>query len=130
WLGFFLALTLGAMAALVVIALPDQYQSQARVFINSEAVLKPLLKDSGTDEDSESRLAALRLFQTTLLSDQSVAKLTSTPNIGFDVSSMAGRDHAAGIIRGGVTITEEQEYLFLIQNTDTDPKRAQAVLQG
>jgi uncharacterized protein involved in exopolysaccharide biosynthesis len=130
WVGVTVALVLASAAALVVIAMPDLYASSVRVYVNSDVVLKPLLRDLTVEEDGDSKLASLRLFQTTLLNDAAINRLISTPGVGFDTSSADARSAAASIIRSGVTITEEQENLFVIKSVDTNPVRARNVVHG
>lgn len=130
WLGFFVALVITAVVGLVVVVLPDQYQSKAKVYINSAVVLEPLLQGLAVEDDAENRVRLLRVLQSTLVSKENVQRLVQTPGMGFDTSTAAARGRAFGTIKSGVTVTEEDENLFTIDFVDTNPVRARNVAHG
>ena len=130
WLGFFIALVITAIVGLTVIVLPDQYQSKAKVYINSSVVLEPLLQGLAVSDDAENRVRLLRVLQSTLVSKENVERLVRTPGMGFDAATPAARGRAYGLIKSGVTVTEEEQNLFAIDYVDTDPVRARNVAQG
>jgi uncharacterized protein involved in exopolysaccharide biosynthesis len=130
WLGFFVAIVIAATVGLVVTVLPDQYQSKAKVYINSAVILEPLIQGLAVEDDSESRIRLLRVLQSTLVGRENLDRLVKTPGMGFDVSTAAARSRAMDSIRAGVTVTEEEQNLFTIDVTDTNPVRARNVAHG
>ncbi len=130
WLGYFIALIAASIVGVVVIALPDQYESKAKVYINSEVILKPLLQGLAVENDDNSRVRILRVLQQTLINEKNVERLIQTPDMGFDASTAAGRSRAASIIKSGVTVLEEEENLFSLTFIDTNPIRARNVAHG
>lgn len=130
WLGFSMALMIAAAVALVATVLPDRYQSKAKVYINTAAVLEPLLKGLAVADDGEKRVRLLRVLQTTLVSKDNVERLIKTPGMGFDTSTAAARKRAYDTIVAGVTVSEEAQNLFSFDYVDTDPVRARNVAQG
>ncbi len=130
WLGYFVAFVIAAVVGLVVIVLPDQYQSKAKVYINSAVVLEPLIQGLAVEDDSESRVRLLRVLQQTLLNKENLDRLIKTPGMGFDVSTAAARGRAADLIRAGMKVTEEEQNLFTLEFSDTNPVRARNVAYG
>jgi uncharacterized protein involved in exopolysaccharide biosynthesis len=130
WLGFVIALVIASVVALVVTILPDQYQSKAKVYINSAVVLEPLLQGLAVSDDSENRVRLLRVLQSTLVNKDNVDRLIKTPGMGFDVSTAAARARAFDTIKSGVTVTEEEQNLFTLDYVDTNPVRARNVAHG
>lgn len=130
WLGFSMALMIAAAVALVATVLPDRYQSKAKVYINTAAVLEPLLKGLAVADDGEKRVRLLRVLQTTLVSKDNVERLIKTPGMGFDTSTAAARKRAYDTIVAGVAVSEEAQNLFSFDYVDTDPVRARNVAQG
>jgi uncharacterized protein involved in exopolysaccharide biosynthesis len=130
WLGFSMALMIAAAVALVATVLPDRYQSKAKVYINTAAVLEPLLKGLAVADDGEKRVRLLRVLQTTLVSKDNVERLIKTPGMGFDTSTAASRKRAYDTIVAGVAVSEEAQNLFSFDYVDTDPVRARNVAQG
>lgn len=130
WLGFFIATVIAAVAGLIVTVLPDQYQTRAKVYVNSAVVLEPLIEGIASSGSHEGRMRLLRVFQTTLVSKDNVDRLIKTPGMGFDVSTAAARSRAMSIIKSGVKVVEESENLFSIEYLDSNPIRAKNVAQG
>lgn len=130
WLGFFIAIVIAAVAGLIVTVLPDQYQTRAKVYVNSAVVLEPLIEGIASSGSHEGRMRLLRVFQTTLVSKDNVDRLIKTPGMGFDVSTAAARSRAMSIIKSGVKVVEESENLFSIEYLDSNPIRAKNVAQG
>lgn len=132
WLGVVVAALMVAAIATVVMAMPDQYESRSRMYINSEVVLRPLLRGIASEEDAESREDLLKVLQTTVLNTNNIDRLLEIPDLGFDLSTEDRRNKARGLIRNGVTIAEQEDTknLFDLAYTDTDPARARNVLQG
>lgn len=130
WLGYSIALIVAAIVALVVTVMPDQYQSRAKVFINSAVVLEPLIQGLAVGDDAEKRVRLLRVFQTILVGKENVDRLIKTPGMGFDVSTAAARSRAFETIKAGVTVTEEEQNVFTLDFVDTNPVRARNVAHG
>jgi len=132
WLGVVVAALLVATIATVVMAMPDQFESRSRMYINSEVVLRPLLRGIASEEDAESREDLLKVLQTTVLNTNNIDRLLEVPDLGFDLSTDDKRNKARSMIRNGVTIAEQEDTknLFDLAYTDTDAARARNVLQG
>jgi polysaccharide chain length determinant protein (PEP-CTERM system associated) len=130
WFGFFIALVIASIVTVVVTVLPDQYQSKAKVFINSAVVLEPLIQGLAVEDDAENRVRLLRVLQSTLTNKDNIDRLIKTPGMGFDVSTSASRAQAADMIRRGVTVTEEEQNLFSLDFVDINPVRARNVAHG
>lgn len=135
WLGFFVAAILASALAVVVIALPDQYESSSRLYINSEVVLKPLLQGLTVQSDDDNKEKMLRVLQTTLLSQDNIDRLIQTPGLGFDASTPSARSKAARSIRSGMVVNKEDGSddaadQFTLNYLDTNPVRARNVVQG
>jgi uncharacterized protein involved in exopolysaccharide biosynthesis len=125
WLGVVVAALLVATIATVVMAMPDQYESRSRMYINSEVVLRPLLRGIASEEDAESREDLLKVLQTTVLNTNNIDRLLEIPDLGFDLST-EDRRNKARMIRNGVTIAEQKtRNLFDLAYTDTDPPAPQ-----
>ncbi|MCE9523513.1 MAG: hypothetical protein K8S25_13905 [Alphaproteobacteria bacterium] len=130
WLGFVVALIIASIVGLVVTVMPDQYQSKAKVYINSAVVLGPLLQGLAVEDDSENRVKLLRILQSTLVNKDNVDRLIKTPGMGFDISTAAARGKAFDMIKSGVTVAEEEQNLFTLDVVDTNPVRARNIAHG
>jgi polysaccharide chain length determinant protein (PEP-CTERM system associated) len=60
WVGFAVAFAVALLGWLVVFALPDRYQAQARVFVDTRTALKPALEGLTVDQNVDSQINFVR----------------------------------------------------------------------
>src|SRR5262249_51736249 len=73
---------------------PDAYESQARLYVDADAVLTPLLRGIAIDTQTANQL---EIMQKTLLSRPNLNKLISITDLNLSVSSPQQRD---GLVQG------------------------------
>lgn len=132
WLGIFVASAIVAVVAITVMAMPDQYESKSRVYVNAEVVLRPLLRGITPEDDPDTRENMLKILQSTVLNDRNIDMLLEIPELGFDVSTPSKRSKAIRAVRGGFKIVEQDdlENLYDLAYADTNGTRARNVLAG
>jgi polysaccharide chain length determinant protein (PEP-CTERM system associated) len=60
WLGITVAMLIAVIGWLIVFALPDRYESSARVFVDTRTALKPALKNLTVDQDVDAQINYVR----------------------------------------------------------------------
>lgn len=115
-----------------VVVLPDQYQVNAKIHVDTETILKPLLQGLAVDSDITKRSA--ELLQKTLLTRSNLEKIarstdmdlnTKTPSEFEDVIwGLAERIH----ISGGSQRDRRQQQIYSVTYTDIEAKRAKVVV--
>src|ERR1044072_8095474 len=60
WIAFGVAGAVAVLGWLVVFALPDRYESSARVFVDTRTALKPVIKDLSIEQDVNAQLNYVR----------------------------------------------------------------------
>src|ERR1700723_2860924 len=60
WLGFAVAFVIALLGSLVVFALPDRYQAEARVFVDTRTALKPALQGLTVDQSVDAQINFVR----------------------------------------------------------------------
>ena len=60
WIAIAVAWTVSVLGWAVVYALPDLYESNARVYVDTRTALRPLLQGVAVDQDVESQLVMVR----------------------------------------------------------------------
>jgi hypothetical protein len=60
WIAFGVAGAVAVLGWLVVFALPDRYESSARVFVDTRTALKPVIKDLSIEQDVNAQLNFVR----------------------------------------------------------------------
>jgi polysaccharide chain length determinant protein (PEP-CTERM system associated) len=127
WFAFYAAVILTGLAAFIAVVVPDQYVSRAQVYVNTETLLKPLLKGIAVDLDAAQQIS---VFQRTLLSDPNVEKVIRDIDMDLDINSPTGRERAMEVLRDRVAIEGVGKELFSIRYSDYDPVRARDIVQA
>jgi polysaccharide chain length determinant protein (PEP-CTERM system associated) len=60
WLGFAAAFAIAVLGSLVVFALPDRYQAEARIFVDTRTALKPALQGLTVDQNVDAQINFVR----------------------------------------------------------------------
>ena len=109
-----------------VTALPNQYQSTARLYVDTGAVLTPLLHGLAIDSSTGSDVDML---QRTLLSRPNLQKLISKTDLNVRVTTQAQRDQLIQSLTTSIRIAPQTRNLFTIEYSDVSPKLARDVVQ-
>ncbi len=109
-----------------VSTIPNLYQSSARIYIDADAVLTPLLRglaiDSSTSNDVD-------ILQRTLLSRPNLAKLISKTDLDLRITPAYTQERMIQALTTSIRIQPQTRSLFTIEYTDPDPKIARDVVQ-
>lgn len=129
WRRRWIAVASAWVAALAGIAVtstvPDRYQATAKIYVDTQSVLKPLMQGLAFQPDSDQQV---RMLARTLVSRPNVEKLIKRPEMH---SGLKGEDPERVIDRlmKGVNL-DGGGNLYTISYRDTDGARALAVVQG
>lgn len=127
WLGVAIAWVVCLAGWIGISVIPNQYLAGARLYVNTDAVLTPLLKDLAVNSSPNSEL---RLLQATLLSRPNVETLISKTDLDLTVSSPEQRDALVNSLMRTITVTPDPKLnVFSIQYSDANPKLARDVVQ-
>ena len=109
-----------------VFAIPNQYESSARIYVDTDAVLTPLLRGIAVDTSSSGQLDIL---QRTLLSRPNLDKLISKTDLELQLQSPAGREQMIDRLASQIRISPQTHTLFTITYRNTDPHLAYEVVR-
>jgi polysaccharide chain length determinant protein (PEP-CTERM system associated) len=112
---------------ITVALIPDTYSSTARIYVDTQSVLRPLLVGLAVDRDIDT---GVRVMKQTLLSRPNVAKVLRETDRDLDVASMDAMERLIKQVQEATTLTSTGTDLFSISNEDTDPKRARNTVQA
>ncbi len=109
-----------------VTTIPNQYQSSARLYVDTGAVLTPLLRgiaiDSSTANDVD-------ILQRTLLSRPNLEKLISKTDLDAQATTPQAREAMIRLLSTAIRILPQTRNLFTIEYTSTNPRLARDVVQ-
>jgi polysaccharide chain length determinant protein (PEP-CTERM system associated) len=128
WLGIGAAWVFGVAGILVLGLIKDKYEATARIQVNTESVLKPLLKDLTVDLNLDQQVAML---SRTLITRPNVEKLVRMANLDSDGEGGEGRISDI-ISRLQLTTAgrDPRENLFILSYRDIDAPRAKRVVEA
>ncbi|MGW8392408.1 XrtA system polysaccharide chain length determinant [Pseudoduganella sp. HUAS MS19] len=111
-----------------VYSLPDEYQSTARVFVDTQSILKPLMVGMTSMPNVEQQVA---IMSRTLLSRPNIERVLRM--VDLDVRTVSAREHDAMVdemlkrIRINGTGTYD---IYTINYTHSDPRQVRDVVQA
>jgi polysaccharide chain length determinant protein (PEP-CTERM system associated) len=110
-----------------VSTIPNQYESSARLYVDSDAVLTPLLRGLALDSTPSNQLDML---QRTLLSRPNLEKLISKTDLELSITGPADLERMVAGLANSIRITPQTHNLFTISYRDATPKLAYDVVQN
>ena len=122
---FFWLVCAGGWAA--VFSIPNQYESSARMYVDADVVLTPLLRGLAVDS---SLAAQVDLLQRTLLSRPNLEKLISKTDLELQLKAPSDRQAMVERLGTEIRIIPQTKNLFTITYRNPSPRLAYDVVQN
>ena len=114
------------LAATGILFIHDRYQATARVYVDTQTVLKPLMQSLTFQPDIEQQVSMLAR---TLISRPNVEELVERPELRLDRPGTAARERAIAVLMNDIHIVPSGVgNLYDISYKDADPERARLVV--
>ncbi len=127
WIGVAAAWAVCMAGWSLVAVIPNQYQSRAELFVDTNAILTPLLSGIAVNTSPQGQL---EMLQRTLLSRPNVETLISKTNLDLTVSGPLARDALVHKLQNSIELGQQGKDLFTIAYRSSDPHVAQRVVQS
>ena len=128
WWGMALAWIVGVVAGLVIYQMPDKYESSARVYVDTQSVLRPLMAGLAVQPNIDQQITML---SRTLISRPNVEKLINMADLDLGVNTPEEREALITRLSKDLRIaSSDRTNLFMLSYADTRPERAQRVVQS
>jgi polysaccharide chain length determinant protein (PEP-CTERM system associated) len=128
WIGLATAWIAAVIAVAVVYKIPEKYEASARVYVDTESLLRPLLAGLAIQPNLDQQVA---LMSRTLISRPNVEKLIRMADLDLRTGSAADReeliDKVTKTIRLEGNVTQN---LYIISYRDQNPIEARKVVQS
>ena len=112
----------------VVLMMPDHYQASARVFVDTQSILRPLMTGIAVQPNIEQQVAML---SRTLLSRPTVERLVRTVDLDLGAHSKAAKDAVVDAVTKSISIqTTGRDNLYTLSYRDQNPEKARRVVQA
>jgi polysaccharide chain length determinant protein (PEP-CTERM system associated) len=111
----------------VVARMPDIYASSARVYVDTQSLLNPLMKGMTVRPDIEQQIEIMRR---TLISRPNMEQLIRLTDLDLTVNSEGAREALLSGLEQRIRFAGEGRQIFNIQFEDSDPKLAHSIVQS
>jgi polysaccharide chain length determinant protein (PEP-CTERM system associated) len=111
----------------VVFVMPDKYESVAKVYVDTDSVLRPLLEGLAVQTDLEQRL---QLMTRTLLNTENLEKVLRETDLDLQATTVEEREALIEKLRKTVTVESQtrNQNFYTISYTYKDPYIAKKVV--
>jgi polysaccharide chain length determinant protein (PEP-CTERM system associated) len=128
WIGLAAAWVAAVIAITVVYRIPEKFEASARVYVDTESLLRPLLAGLAVQPNLDQQVS---LISRTLISRPNVDKLIRMADMDLGTHSSAEREELIdGIIRTIRLDGNAQTNLYIISYRDSSPVQARKVVQS
>jgi polysaccharide chain length determinant protein (PEP-CTERM system associated) len=128
WLGIIVAWVVALASVAAVLAIPDKYEASARIFVDTQTILRPLMSGLVTQPNIDQQVMML---SRTLITRPNVEKLIRMADLDLGVESKAARDGLAEALMSSLKIVNtSRDNIYTINYRDTQPENAKRVVQS
>src|ERR1022692_551799 len=128
WIGLAAAWVAAIVAVAIVYRIPEKYEASARVYVDTETLLKPLLAGLAIQPNLDQQVS---LISRTLISRPNVEKLVQMADLDLQSRRPAERDGLIDNVMNTIRLTGgAATNLYVISYRDPSPERARKVVQS
>lgn len=127
-LGMLVAWLVGGIAAGIILRIPDRYEATARIFVDTQSILKPLMSGLAVQPNVEQQVMML---SRTLISRPNVEKLIRMADLDLNIKGKAEQEAMITALTKTLKIQSVgRDNLYTLSYIDTEPAKAQRVVQA
>lgn len=127
WVGLAVAWGVALVGAVVLFRIPDRYEATARVFVDTQTVLKPLMSGLAVQPNIDEQISMLAR---TLISRPNLEKIMRSADLDIAANSQPERDRVVDdLIRQIKFSGSGRENIYSISYQNVNPERAKRVVQ-
>lgn len=128
WTGLIVAWVVGIVGAVVAFKVPDRYEAAARIFVDTQSILKPLMSGLAVQPNVDQQVAML---SRTLISRPNIEKLVRMADLDLKSESKAQQDGLVESLMKTVEIRSTgRDNLYSLNYVDADKDKAKRVIQS
>jgi polysaccharide chain length determinant protein (PEP-CTERM system associated) len=128
WAAVITAWVVAIVGVVVVFKIPDQYEASARIFVDTQSILKPLMAGLTVQPNVEQQVAML---SRTLISRPNVEKLVRMADMDLKASSKGDQEALIERLTKDIQIRNTgRDNLYSLAFKDADQEKAKRVIQA
>ena len=127
WAGLAVAWVVAVVGAIVLLRIPDRYEATARVFVDTQTVLKPLMTGLAVQPNVDEQISMLAR---TLIARPNIEKIMRSVDLDVTVGTQIDKDKVVDMLISRIKfIGSGRENIYSISYQDESPDRAKRVVQ-
>lgn len=127
WISLMLTWAVTVVGWGFVVLLPDKYESQARIYVDTGSLLLPLLKGIAVESNLDQEVM---IMQRTLLSRPNLEQVMRMNDLDLTTTDRAAVETLLANLASAISITAPTKNLFSISYSHTNARQAQSVVQS
>jgi polysaccharide chain length determinant protein (PEP-CTERM system associated) len=128
WPAVAVAWLVALVGAIVVFKIPDRYEASARIFVDTQTILKPLMSGLAIQPNVDQQVVML---SRTLISRPNVEKLVRMADLDLKGDSKLERDQLIEQLMRDLQIrSAARDNLYMLAYQDSNPSKANRVIQS
>ncbi len=127
WIGLSVSWAVGLLAATLVYQIPNRYEASARLYADTQSVLKPLMAGMAVQPNVEQQLG---IISRTLISRPNVEKVLRMTDLDLSAKTTSDRDQLIDAVASSTTIKATGQNLYVISYVHENPETARRVVQA
>ena len=127
WIGLAVAWAVAVIGAVVLLRIPDRYEATARVYVDTQTVLKPLMSGLAVQPNVDEQIGMLAR---TLIARPNIEKIMRSTDLDVTVKTPVEKDKVVDKLISRIKfIGSGRENIYSISYQDESPDRAKRVVQ-
>jgi polysaccharide chain length determinant protein (PEP-CTERM system associated) len=128
WPALIVAWVVALLGTVIVFRIPDQYEASARIFVDTQSILKPLMAGLTVQPNVEQQI---NMLSRTLMSRPNLEKLVRMADLDLKADSKAQQDALVDNLAKDIQIRNTgRDNLYTLNFRDADQEKAKRVIQS
>lgn len=128
WLGVLVAWLVGVIGAGIVLRVPDKYEASARIYVDTQSILKPLMSGLAVQPNVDQQVGML---SRTLITRPNVEKLIRMADLDLAGASKGTQEGLTEQLMSSLQIkSTARDNLYTLSYQDKNPDKAKRVVQS
>ena len=128
WQGVIVAWVVAAIGVLIIYRIPDQYEASARIYVDTQSILKPLMSGLAIQPDINQQVGML---SRTLISRPNVEKLVRMADLDLANPSKSQQEaNIEGLMKTLQIKSAGRDNLYVLAYANSNPDKAKRAVQS